>query len=238
MNDENEMIHRQITTPVIYHEGKFPYDAKSWLLKNRIIKFSQEITQQSGDHLQDLLLVLDSLKKEGSNHSEDITMYINSPGGSVWAGLSIYDTMQHISSDISTVCVGQAASMGSILLHAGTEGKRYALPNSCVMIHQIAAGSTGKKRDMDVNHNMVEKLEEKLLDIYVKHVPKDSEGYVRSWGGDPHAKKVEAVKPEKMNPGEAKEWLRAWGAQCDRFLDPEQAKDMGFIDGVIYPSKE
>jgi len=231
---DEEMIHRQIGTPIIYFKDRYPYDAKSWLLKNRIIKYSQLVTSETADALQDLLLVLDSLE-EGNKKHEEIKLYINSPGGSVISGLGIYDTMQHIKSDVSTICVGLAASMGSLLLHAGTAGKRYALPHSTIMVHQLATGMEGKLRDINVSTEHAKNLEEKLLDIYVKHVPKNSEGYVTCWGGDPHAEKVNEVKPEKMSSEDAKEWLKKWAAQSDRYLNAEQAKAMGFIDEIIKP---
>ncbi|MBU2589164.1 MAG: ATP-dependent Clp protease proteolytic subunit [Nanoarchaeota archaeon] len=225
----DEMIYRQITSPIIFVKDKIPYDAKSMLLKDRIIKFSGIVTMQSADYIQDLLLALDSLEEE----KKDITLYINSPGGEVISGLGIYDTMQHIKSDVSTLCVGFAASMGSLLLHAGAPGRRYSLPHSTIMIHQVASGTLGKLRDIEISVEHVKNLEEKLLDIYVRHVPKDEEGYVVSWGGNPHSKSVKDVKPEKMSQEEAKEWLRKWAGQCDRYLNPEQAKEMGFIDGIL-----
>jgi len=219
-----------IDQPVFY-EGNLRYNPKSMLLKNRIIKLPTEIDEASADYIQDLLLLLDALEYKGKKN-QDIMLYINSYGGVVYEGFAIYDTMQHIRSDVVTVCVGKAMSFGSALLMAGAPGKRYALPNSTIMVHQISGGEHGKLSDMVVGIEEAKRLEDRLLDLYVHHVPKDENGYVTRWGGDPYARSVDDIKPEKMSPAEAKEWLRKW-AEKDRYMNAEQALAFGHIDAII-----
>ena len=131
--------------------GERSYDIYSRLLKDRIIFLGGEIEDNIANSIIAQLLFLDAQDKE-----KDIVMYINSPGGVVTSGLAIYDTMRHIKADVSTVCVGQAASMGAVLLSAGTKGKRYSLPNSRVMIHQPSGGARGQATDIQIQAKEIE----------------------------------------------------------------------------------
>lgn len=142
--------------------GERAYDLYSRLLNDRIIFISGEITDESANIVVSELLYLDSL------NSNDISIYINSPGGSVIAGLAIYDTMQHIKSDVSTIVVGMAASMGSFLLAAGTPGKRYALPNSEVMIHEVLGGTEGQATVVKIQAERILKLRDKMNGLLAK----------------------------------------------------------------------
>lgn len=143
------------------------YDLYSRLLKDRIIVLSDEIDDKMASIITSELLYLDSL-----NH-DDISIYINSPGGSVTAGMAIYDTMNFIASDVSTICVGLAASMGAFLLSSGTKGKRYALPHSEVMIHQPLGGANGQATDIKIAAERILKLKERLNIILSKNTEKD-----------------------------------------------------------------
>jgi ATP-dependent Clp protease protease subunit len=144
--------------------GERAYDIYSRLLKERVIF----IVGQVEDHMANLV-VAQLLFLESENPDKDISLYINSPGGSVSAGLSIYDTMQFIKPDVSTMCVGQAASMGAILLAGGTKGKRYALPHSRMMIHQPLAGFQGQASDIDIHAREVLETRDRLNMILSKH---------------------------------------------------------------------
>ena len=144
--------------------GERAYDIYSRLLKERVIF----IVGQVEDHMANLV-VAQLLFLESENPDKDIALYINSPGGSVSAGLSIYDTMQFIKPDVSTMCIGQAASMGAVLLSGGTKGKRYALPHSRVMIHQPLAGFQGQASDIDIHAREVLETRERLNRILSKH---------------------------------------------------------------------
>ena len=143
------------------------YDIYSRLLKDRIIILSGEINDESANIIVAQLLYLDSL-----NHN-DISLYINSPGGSITSGFSIYDTMNFIKSNVSTICIGQAASMGAFLLSSGTKGKRYALPNSEVMIHQPLGGVQGQATEIKIAAERILKMKDKLNNILVKNTNKD-----------------------------------------------------------------
>lgn len=143
-------------------KGERSYDLYSRLLKDRII-FLNEVNDQSAD-----LVVAQLLFLESENPDKDITLYINSPGGSVTAGLAILDTMNFISPDVSTVVVGLAASMGAMLLMSGTKGKRYALPNSEIMIHQPSGGARGQASDIEITARQIAKCKEKLNKIVVE----------------------------------------------------------------------
>lgn len=144
--------------------GERSYDIYSRLLKDRIIFIGSPIDDDVANLVIAQLLFLSAQDSE-----KDISLYINSPGGSVTAGLGIYDTMQHIKPDVSTICVGMAASMGSILLTAGAKGKRFALPNSEVMIHQPLGGVRGQATDIKIHADWILKTKEKLNRIYVHH---------------------------------------------------------------------
>ena len=144
--------------------GERAYDIYSRLLKERIIFLTGSIEDEAASLISAQLLFLES-----ENPNKDISFYINSPGGSVTAGLAIYDTIQYIKPDISTVCVGQAASMGSLLLAAGTIGKRYALPNARIMMHQPSGGIQGQATDIQIHANEILALRSNINQIYVKH---------------------------------------------------------------------
>ena len=144
--------------------GERAYDIYSRLLKERVIFIVGAVE----DHMANLV-VAQLLFLESENPDKDIALYINSPGGSVSAGLSIYDTMQFIKADVSTMCVGQAASMGAILLAGGTKGKRYALPHSRMMIHQPLAGFQGQASDIDIHAREVLETRDRLNRILSKH---------------------------------------------------------------------
>ncbi len=150
--------------------GERSYDIFSRLLKDRAVFCIGGVE----DHMANLT-VAQLLFLESENPDKDIHLYINSPGGSVTAGLSIYDTMQFIKPDVSTICLGQAASMGALLLTAGATGKRYSLPHSRVMIHQPSAGFSGQASDIDIHAREVLTLKERLNSIMAKHTgqPKD-----------------------------------------------------------------
>lgn len=144
--------------------GERSYDIYSRLLKERIIF----LTGQVEDHMANLV-VAQMLFLESENPDKDIYLYINSPGGSVTAGMSIYDTMQFIKPDVSTVCMGQAASMGAFLLAGGAEGKRHCLPNSRVMIHQPLGGFQGQASDIQIHAKEIQHIKGKLNNLLAKH---------------------------------------------------------------------
>ena len=146
------------------NRGERAYDIYSRLLKERIIFLTGGI-----DDAVSSLICAQLLFLESENPSKDIAFYINSPGGIVSSGLAVYDTMRYIRPDVSTVCVGQAASMGSMLLCAGTPGKRYALPNSRIMVHQPSGGAQGQAADIEIQAREILKLRERLNEIYVQH---------------------------------------------------------------------
>lgn len=148
-------------------DGERSYDIFSRLLKERIIFISGEITDSLANTVVASLLYLDSI-----NH-DDISIYINSPGGSVSAGFAIYDTMQFITSDVSTICIGMAASMGAFLLSSGTIGKRYALPNSDIMIHQPLGGAEGQASDIKIAADRIILLRKRLNKILSKNTKKN-----------------------------------------------------------------
>ena len=150
--------------------GERAYDIYSRLLKDRIVFVVGGIEDQVAN-----LVVAQLLFLESENPDKDIHLYINSPGGVVTAGLSIYDTMQFIKPDVSTICVGQAASMGSLLLAGGTKGKRYCLPHARIMIHQPSGGFQGQASDIDIHAREVLKLRERLNEILAKHTGQSTE---------------------------------------------------------------
>ena len=146
------------------NRGERAYDIYSRLLKERIVFVVGQITDNVASLITAQLLFLES-----ENPKKEIYLYINSPGGLVTAGLGIYDTMQYIKSDVSTLCIGQACSMGSFLLTAGTKGKRFSLPNSRIMVHQPSAGFQGQVTDIEIHANEVLSLKKRLNEIYSKH---------------------------------------------------------------------
>jgi ATP-dependent Clp protease protease subunit len=150
--------------------GERAYDIYSRLLKERIVFVVGPINDSVASLVTAQLLFLES-----EDPKKEISLYVNSPGGLVTAGLGIYDTMQYIKPEISTLCIGQAASMGSFLLAAGTKGKRYSLPNSRIMVHQPSAGFQGQATDIEIHANEVLSLKKRLNEIYAKHTGKSVE---------------------------------------------------------------
>jgi len=151
-------------------KGERAYDIYSRLLKERIIFLVGPINDNVASLVTAQLLFLES-----EDPKKEISLYINSPGGLVTAGLGIYDTMQYIKPDVSTLCIGQAASMGSFLLAAGKKGKRFSLPNSRIMVHQPSAGFQGQVTDIEIHANEVLSLKKRLNEIYSKHTGKSVE---------------------------------------------------------------
>ncbi len=185
--------------------GERSYDIYSRLLKERIIFLGSAITDEVAN-----LAIAQLLFLESENPEKDIQIYINSPGGSVSAGLGIYDIMQFVKCDIATYCIGMAASMGSLLLTAGTKGKRYALPHSRVMIHQpliSGHGISGQATDIEIHAKEMLRIKDMLTDMYVHHT------------------------------GNERKFLKD-SMERDHFLSPHQAKDYGLIDHVIEFRKE
>ena len=152
------------------NKGERAYDIYSRLLKERIIFLTGQINDNVASLVTAQLLFL-----EAEDPKKEIFLYINSPGGLVTAGLGIYDTMQYVKPDISTLCIGQAASMGSFLLAAGKNGKRFSLPNSRIMVHQPSAGFQGQATDIEIHANEVLSLKKRLNEIYSKHTGKSVE---------------------------------------------------------------
>ncbi len=179
----NEMLHSQAQSdltpkglgyiPMVIEQsgrGERSFDIYSRLLKERVIFLVGPVNDMSAN-----LVVAQLLFLEAENPDKDISLYINSPGGSVTAGMSIYDTMQFIKPDVSTLCIGQAASMGAFLLAAGAKGKRFSLPNSRVMIHQPSGGFQGQSTDIEIHAKEILYLRSKLNDILAHHTGRTSE---------------------------------------------------------------
>src|SRR5687768_9495713 len=145
------------------HRGERSYDIYSRLLKDRIVMLGTEIDDDVAN-----VIVAQMLFLESEDPDKDINLYINSPGGSVTAGLAIYDTMQYVKPAISTICIGQAASMGAVLLLAGTKGKRFALPNARIMIHQPMGGVRGQATDIDIQAKEILRMKAQLNEIIMK----------------------------------------------------------------------
>ncbi|REK44171.1 MAG: ATP-dependent Clp endopeptidase proteolytic subunit ClpP [Proteobacteria bacterium] len=165
--------HMNTLVPMVVEQsskGERAYDIYSRLLKERIIFLTGQINDNVASLVTAQLLFL-----EAEDPKKEIYLYINSPGGLVTAGLGIYDTMQYIKPEISTLCIGQAASMGSFLLAAGSKGKRFSLPNSRVMVHQPSAGFQGQATDIEIHANEVLSLKKRLNEIYSKHTGKSVE---------------------------------------------------------------
>ena len=159
--------------------GERAYDLYSRLLKDRIIFVDGEIHDETAD-----LIVAQLLYLESENPDKDINMYINSPGGSVTAGLAIYDTMQYVKCDIQTICMGQAASMGAILLAGGTKGKRYALPSSRVMIHQPWGGAQGQETDIAIQAKEIVRLKKMSIKYLAEATGKTEENLAKDMERD------------------------------------------------------
>ena len=170
--------------------GERAYDIFSRLLKERIIFVNGPVHDGMST-----LIIAQLLHLEAENPSKDISMYINSPGGVVTAGLSIYDTMQYIKPKVSTLCVGQAASMGSLLLTAGSKNMRFSLPNSSIMVHQPSGGYQGQATDIMIHAEFTQKLKRRLNEIYVRHTGQD------------YASVEAALERDNfMSPEDAKAW--------------------------------
>jgi len=159
-------VHSQLVPMVVEQtsRGERAFDIYSRLLKERIIF----VTGPVEDHMASLICA-QLLFLEAENPNKDVAMYINSPGGMVTSGLAVYDTMQYVRCDVSTVCIGQAASMGSLLLMAGKKGKRFALPNARIMVHQPSGGFQGQATDIEIHAREILSIRARLNDIYVKH---------------------------------------------------------------------
>ena len=161
------MTYANTLVPMVVEQtnrGERAYDIYSRLLKERIVFLTGPVEDHTASLLCAQLLYLES-----ENPDKDIAFYINSPGGVVTSGLAIYDTMQYIRSDVSTLCIGQAASMGSLLLAAGAKGKRYCLPHARVMVHQPSGGAQGQATDIEIQAQEILKLRARLNEIYVEH---------------------------------------------------------------------
>ena len=170
--------------------GERAYDIYSRLLKDNVIFAIGPIE----DHMANLIIA-QMLFLESENPEKDISLYINSPGGAITAGLSIYDTMQFIKPDVSTICIGQAASMGAVLLAGGEKGKRYSLPNSRVMIHQPISGYEGQASDIDIHAKEVLSLRSRLNGILAKHTQKTEKQIAKDTDRDNY-----------MNPKQSKDY--------------------------------
>jgi len=186
------------------NRGERAYDIYSRLLKERIIFLTGGVE----DHVASLICA-QLLFLESENPTKDISFYINSPGGVVTSGLAIYDTMQYIRPKVSTVCIGQAASMGSLLLAAGEKGMRYALPNARVMIHQPSGGAQGQATDIEIQAREILSLRGRLNEIYVKHTGQDLDHIESSMERD-----------KFLSPEEAKEF-----GLIDEVVDQRPAED-------------
>ena len=181
-------------------KGERTYDIYSRLLLDRIVFISGEVNDDMANAICAQLLFLQS-----QDAAKEISVYVNSPGGSVTAGLAIYDTMQFIKCPIATYCLGQAASMGAVLLTAGTKGRRFALPNARIMIHQPWAGAEGKASDIEITAREILRLKEVLNSILSKHSGKSMDDVVRDTDRD-----------HFMSAAEAKEW-----GLIDEIVSPE-----------------
>ncbi len=170
-------------------KGERSYDLYSRLLKERIIFVQGVVEPVMANIIKGELLYLES-----ENPEADITMYIDSPGGQVVTGLGIYDLMQYVKPDVSTICVGQAASMGSLLLMGGAKGKRYAMPHADIMIHQPSGGASGKESDVEIAYKNLKRHKERLTKLYEKHTGHDYESLLKDMDRDNFMTAEEALK--------------------------------------------
>ena len=180
------------TIPMVVEQsskGERAYDIFSRLLKERIIFVGTPIDDEVSN-----LIIAQLLFLESEDSSKDINMYINSPGGVVTAGLAVYDTMQYIKSPVSTICVGQAASMGALLLTAGAKGKRFALPNSRIMIHQPLGGAQGQATDIEIQTLEILRIKKMLHGILVKHTGQSLDKIVKDTDRDFYMSADQALK--------------------------------------------
>ena len=171
------------------NRGERSYDIFSRLLNDRIIVLSDEVNDTTAS-----LIVAQLLYLEGQDPEKDISLYINSPGGSVTAGMAIYDTMQYIKCDVSTICMGLAASMGAFLLSSGAKGKRYALPNSEIMIHQPLGGARGQATDIKIVADQIIKTKERLNRILAENTGRSIEEIARDTDRDNYRTAQEACE--------------------------------------------
>jgi len=169
--------------------GERAYDIYSRLLKERLIFVVGTVEDQMAN-----LIVAQLLYLESENPDKDIQLYINSPGGTVSSGLSVYDTMQFVNCDVSTICIGQAASMGALLLGGGAHGKRYALPHSRIMMHQPSAGFSGQATDIEIHAKEVLELKRRLNEIMARHTGQTSQQVEQDLERDNFMSSAEAVK--------------------------------------------
>ena len=191
MSDPTETYMNALVPMVVEttNRGERAYDIFSRLLKERIIFLTGGVDDGVASLICAQLLFLES-----ENPTKDISFYINSPGGLVTAGLAIFDTMQYIRPDVSTVCIGQAASMGSFLLSAGTKGKRFSLPNSRIMVHQPSGGFQGQVTDIEIHTNEIKKTKIRLNEIYAKHTGKKIQEITEIMERDKYFSPDEAIK--------------------------------------------
>ena len=191
MSKENMNVTNQLVPMVVEQtpRGERAYDIYSRLLKERVIFLTGPVEDYGAN-----LIVAQMLYLEAENPDKDIHLYINSPGGSVTAGLSIYDTMQFIKPDVSTLCIGQAASMGAVLLCGGAEGKRQALPNSRVMIHQVLGGFQGQASDIEIPTKDILTIKKKLNEILASHSGQKVDKIVKDSDRDNFMSPEQAVK--------------------------------------------
>lgn len=170
--------------------GERSYDIYSRLLEDRVVFLSGEIDDETANTVVAQLIYLES-----KDPDKDISLYINSPGGSVTAGLAIYDTMRYIKCDVSTICVGMAASMGAVLLASGAKGKRYALPNSEIMIHQVLGGASGQATDVEIHTKHLLRTKQKLIGILSELT-----------GKSPEQVKIDTERDNFLSAEEAKQY--------------------------------
>jgi ATP-dependent Clp protease protease subunit len=186
----NERMHGLV--PVVIEQtgmGERSYDIYSRLLKDRIVFLDGEINDLTADLVVAQLLFLESQDPE-----KDINLYINSPGGSVTAGLAIYDTMQWVKCDVQTYCIGQAASMGALILTGGAKGKRYAMPSSRILMHQPWGGAQGQARDIGIQAKEILRLKKITIDIFAKHAEKEEARIASDMERDFYMSASEAVE--------------------------------------------
>ena len=215
MSDSSANVSQSILVPMVVEQtgrGERSYDIYSRLLKDRIV-----FVGQIDDHVANLVIVqLLFLQMEDSK--KDINIYVNSPGGSVTAGLAVYDTMQFLTCDVVTYCIGMAASMGAVLLCAGTKGKRFALPNSDIMIHQVSGGAQGAASDVERQVDYMFKLKKRLIRIIAQHTGRPEEQV-----------RLDSDRDYYMSAQEAKDY-----GLVDEVI--KSRKELKGLDGVMPPS--
>ena len=237
------------------HRGERSYDIYSRLLKDRIIMLGTEIDDDVAN-----VIVAQMLFLESEDPDKDINIYINSPGGSVTAGLAIYDTMQYVKPNVSTICIGQAASMGAVLLLAGAKGKRHALPNARIMIHQPMGGARGQATDIDIQAREILRMRAKLNEIIHKHTgtpgkrmalphsriiihqPATEGGYGQGSDIEIQAREILRMRAQmeeivSRHSGQPVEKVRR-DIDRDKIMTAEEAKEYGLVDTVLTSRKK